>query len=282
VSDLTAIEKRKLERALGMGSGYVLNFSNRTLAEFFLDSFGINIYDAKYDYGSGSKANRMRAFWEQESNQLVGKVLGILFEEWHEFAGVGSPGEPPEECIRIVRRLQGSAPVSIGAISSGAERRLRVFLCHSSGDKPVVRTLYSRLCSDGFEPWFDEEALVGGQDWQLEISRAVRKADVVLVCLSSGSVMKAGFVQKEIKYALDVADEQPEGAIFIIPLRLDKIDVPMRLGRWQWVNYFDNNGHDHLLRALCRRASDLGISSAIPGSLPGKYIDNVRNKEPGA
>jgi len=57
VSDLTAIEKRKLERALGMGSGYVLNFSNRTFAEFFLDSFGIDIYEKKYGYGSGSKSN---------------------------------------------------------------------------------------------------------------------------------------------------------------------------------------------------------------------------------
>lgn len=118
MSDLTAIEKRKLERALGMGSGYVLNFSNRTFAEFFLDSFGLDIYDAKYDYGSGSKANRMRAFWDQESNYLVGLVLGLLFDEWKEFLGYGSPPEPPEECLKIVRRLKESAPVpDIGAVT---------------------------------------------------------------------------------------------------------------------------------------------------------------------
>ncbi len=111
MSDLSAIEKRKLERALGMGSGYVLNFSNRTFAEFFLDSFGIDIYDERYDYGSGSKANRMRAFWDKESNHLVGRVLGLLFEEWGEFKGYGAPEEPPEECLRIVRRLKESAPI---------------------------------------------------------------------------------------------------------------------------------------------------------------------------
>lgn len=81
MSDLTMIEKRELELAFGMRSGYVLNFSNRTFAEFFFGSFGIDIYDTKYDYGSGSKANRMRAFWEHESNYLVGKVLGFLFEK---------------------------------------------------------------------------------------------------------------------------------------------------------------------------------------------------------
>jgi hypothetical protein len=122
MSDLTAIEKRKIERALGMESGYVLNFSNRTFAEFFLDSFGIGIYDAKYDYGSGSKANRMRAFWERESNYSVGRVLDLLFTEWNEFKGYDVPDEPPEECLRIIRRLKESAPVpDIEAVTPNVE-----------------------------------------------------------------------------------------------------------------------------------------------------------------
>lgn len=111
MSDLTVIEKRKLERALGMSSGYVLNFSNRTFSEFFLDSVGINIYDDKYNYGSGSKANRMRAFWDKESNYLVGKVLELIFEEWDEFKDNYSPPEAPEDCLKIVKRLKESAPV---------------------------------------------------------------------------------------------------------------------------------------------------------------------------
>jgi len=122
MSDLTAIEKRKLERALVMGGGYVLNFSNRTFAEFFHESLGVDIYEDKYDYESGSKANRMRAFWERESNYIVGKALGLLFEEWSEYKGYDSPETPPEECLRIVRRLQESAPVpEIGAIVPNLE-----------------------------------------------------------------------------------------------------------------------------------------------------------------
>jgi hypothetical protein len=117
MSDLTAIEKRKLERVLGMGSGYVLNFSNRTFAEFFLDGFGIDIYDAKYAWGSGSKANRMRIFWDTENDFLVGRVLELLFTEWKEFRSDGSSEEPPEECWRVVRRLKESAPVpEIGSV----------------------------------------------------------------------------------------------------------------------------------------------------------------------
>src|SRR3972149_1061644 len=97
-------------------------------------------------------------------------------------------------------------------------RKLKVFLCHSKDDKPKVRELYLRLVADGFDAWLDEEKLAPGQDWDLEIRRAVRETDVVVVCLSNGSVTKAGYVQKEIRFALDVANEQPEDAIFIIPV----------------------------------------------------------------
>lgn len=112
MSDLTAIEKRKLERALRMSNGYVLNFSNRTFADFF-SCFDIDIYHNKYERESGSKANRMRSFWEQESNYLVAKVLSLLLEEWNEFASK----EPPEELLKIVQRLQESALVTdIGTV----------------------------------------------------------------------------------------------------------------------------------------------------------------------
>lgn len=68
MADLSAVEKRKLEKSLGMGSGYVLGFSNQTFADYFLDVAGIDIYDDKYAFRGQSKANRMRAFWEREDN----------------------------------------------------------------------------------------------------------------------------------------------------------------------------------------------------------------------
>src|SRR5204863_9696700 len=72
------------------------------------------------------------------------------------------------------------------------------------------------------------------------------------------AVTTRGFAPKEIKFALDVADEQPEGTIFVIPIRLDDCEVPTRLGRWQWVSIFENNGFNKLLQALRLRARELG------------------------
>jgi len=78
MADLTFIEKSNLERLFGMGSGYVLTFSNRTFEEFVSESVGKNIFDPKYNNGSGSKANRLRAFWRLEPNHIVGKLLADL------------------------------------------------------------------------------------------------------------------------------------------------------------------------------------------------------------
>ena len=91
-----------------------------------------------------------------------------------------------------------------------------MFLCDSRPGKPKVRELYDRLKSEGYEPWLDAVNLVPGQDWALEIQKAVPASEIVLVCQSADSVTRAGFMQKEIKHALDVADEQPEGRIYVI------------------------------------------------------------------
>ena len=77
-------------------------------------------------------------------------------------------------------------------------RPLRVFLCHSSNDKPAMRELYQKLRAESWiEPWLDEEELYPGEDWDLAIEKAVEASDAVLVCLSNNSINKRGYVQKE-------------------------------------------------------------------------------------
>jgi hypothetical protein len=134
-----------------------------------------------------------------------------------------------------------------------SEGVLQVFLCHSSSDKPVVRDLYRRLKADGFDPWLDEEEILPGQRWEREIKKAVRASDVVVVCISN-SIERAGYLHREIREILDVADEQPENVIYVIPAKLEECSVPERLQRYQWVNLFEEKGYERLLRGLRRRA----------------------------
>lgn len=80
MATLTTIEKQVLEKFLQMSGGYVLNFSDRTMGEFFRDDVGINIYSSKYNYASGSKANRMRGLWLKGDDKLVGNSINKLLQ----------------------------------------------------------------------------------------------------------------------------------------------------------------------------------------------------------
>jgi len=104
MSNLTYVEKRKFEQFLGMSTGYVLDFSNRTLAEFVRDSTGRDIYDPSYNHASGSKANRLRAFWQKEPNPVVGKLMSDMLDY------ADGAGELKEVCRLIVARLLQDAP----------------------------------------------------------------------------------------------------------------------------------------------------------------------------
>jgi hypothetical protein len=66
---------RVIDDALAMGSGYVLDFSDRTFSEFFDDEFGITIYCEKYNFNGSSKAKHMRAFITTEDEYTVARVL---------------------------------------------------------------------------------------------------------------------------------------------------------------------------------------------------------------
>jgi hypothetical protein len=84
------------------------------------------------------------------------------------------------------------------------------------------------------------------------------------VFLSKVAVASEGFFQKELTLALDTAEEKPEGMIFIIPIRLDICDVPMRLAPYQYVDFFGDNlkkerVYKNLLASLKLRAEGLDI-----------------------
>lgn len=138
-------------------------------------------------------------------------------------------------------------------------RPLKVFLCHADVDSKTVRALYDRLTKDGVDAWLDKENILPGQAWDYEIRKAVREADAILVCLSK-QFNQAGYRQKEVRLALDTAMEKPEGAIFIIPARLEECETLESLRLWNWVNLFEADGYDKLLRALKVQADKVGVT----------------------
>jgi formylglycine-generating enzyme required for sulfatase activity len=161
-------------------------------------------------------------------------------------------------------------------VTESVPEKMRVFLCHAIEDKLKVRELYRHLVRDGFDVWFNEENLMGGQDWKLEIQSAIRKTHVIIFCLSSHSTKKEGFVQAEINEGLEIQKQKPEGTIFIIPLRLDECTPPQSIKDLHWVDLFGKNGYQQLRKSLNSRANQLeGKKSQETKRLPKRYMWTV-------
>ena len=96
MSTLTDIDKRYLEKVLDMGGGYVLDYTDATFGEFF-KRHRVNIHGPKYQTYGSSKAKKLRAFWEQESDALVGQVLSEMLDSYQ--ASCEISGRPIDEPI---------------------------------------------------------------------------------------------------------------------------------------------------------------------------------------
>jgi len=134
--------------------------------------------------------------------------------------------------------------------ASARPPKKKVFLCYAKEDQEKVEELYGTLKQGGHSPWMDKKDLLPGQDWEAEIRQAIEKADFFIACMSRKSVNKRGYVQKEVRFALDVLGQIPHGQIFLIPLRLEPCDIPRPLTSLHWIDIDSTDFRDRLFRAL--------------------------------
>lgn len=114
MNSLTHIEKQLLERELRMGGGFVLDFSNRTFEEFFREVVGVPIYDARYDLGSGSKANRMRAFWQSATDDQLRTLFQGILEAWDIYSETPISDSARALLQKMISKLGGRDAVADG------------------------------------------------------------------------------------------------------------------------------------------------------------------------
>lgn len=126
----------------------------------------------------------------------------------------------------------------------------QVFISYAKEDRPSAKQLYRELKDSGFTAWLDVVNLRPGQEWELEIKKAIQHSEIFLACLSTHAVSKRGFVHSELNSALKILDTIPEGDVYLIPVRFDKCDIPTKLERLQWVDYFTDEGPEKLIDAL--------------------------------
>lgn len=125
-----------------------------------------------------------------------------------------------------------------------------VFISYAREDEDAATTVYNMLKENGFKPWLDKKEILPGQRWDAKIKSSLKKSDFLIVCMSKKSLAKRGYVQKEVRLALDEAQKMPRDSIYIIPIRLDECEVPDELAEFQYVDWLLPEGLENLIRAI--------------------------------
>ena len=133
---------------------------------------------------------------------------------------------------------------------SQVEAAAQIFLSYARPDEEKIKDLYQELSDAGFQPWMDKKDILPGEIWQSCIQKAIRRSDFFMACLSSNSISKRGFLQREIKSALDIWQEKLDSDIYLIPVRVEDCKVPESLRKFQWVNLFEEGEWTQLVKAI--------------------------------
>src|SRR5438477_5677484 len=130
--------------------------------------------------------------------------------------------------------------------------KVQIFLAHASEDKKRVRNLRAKLRKHGFEPWLDEKDLSAGTYWESEIPKLIRASDCVICCFSATSIHKNGYVQRELRLALDEYTKKPAGTRFLFPVKFEPCAIPdleldgVKLSGFHCINLCETNGFKKL------------------------------------
>jgi hypothetical protein len=104
---------------------------------------------------------------------------------------------------------------------------MQVFLSYSNSDKELARDLAKGLSKYGHKVWFADQHLLPGDNWSLEVGKALENSDAMVVVLSGASSAFASELQsREVQYALG----SPHYSHRVIPVLVPPVEsIPNRL-----------------------------------------------------
>lgn len=113
-SKVRSMDMPILDKVFIMEDGFVLNFSNRTFAEFFHEELQVDIDNPRWAVQGGSKAKRLRYYLRQADRQTALETLNALWE-YREASSVTHDYAKLEDSVRIaffriIERLGGKPP----------------------------------------------------------------------------------------------------------------------------------------------------------------------------
>lgn len=142
---------------------------------------------------------------------------------------------------------------------TGETGPVRVFISYARKDHACARRIYNELKARGFKPWMDKVDLLPGMTWKDEIKRSIEGSDYFLALLSPHALTERGYVQKELKFGLEVLDTFPRGKIYFVPARLAECyPEDDQLKNLHWADLFPDSAFDDGIELIVKSLS-LGL-----------------------
>jgi hypothetical protein len=129
-----------------------------------------------------------------------------------------------------------------------------VFLCHAKPNRDIAEYLRDRLREAGFNAWFDEDDLRGGDEWDRVIQQAIaKKIDYFIVLQSQVMVEKIeSYFHKEIRLALERQEYFKSRIRFIIPVKIEACPLLEDLEHLQTIDLSKKENVNDLISAIKR------------------------------
>lgn len=125
------------------------------------------------------------------------------------------------------------------------------FISYASEDLVRAQILYRRLREVGLRPWMDKppkpyilDGLKPGENWEDRLREVIESCNYFVALFSENSVEKIGYVQSEFRQALNRLSKVPAGKTFVIPVRLEKCEIPktrvdgISFSQYQYIDCF--------------------------------------------
>jgi hypothetical protein len=110
---IRSIDMQIIDKIFAMEGGYVLDFSDRTMAQFFAEELNIDIDHPRYRDDGSSKARRLRCFLRKEDNESVARALNALWGYREMLRALnGQEEQVPNahaQLLNLLNRIQGKS-----------------------------------------------------------------------------------------------------------------------------------------------------------------------------
>lgn len=127
----------------------------------------------------------------------------------------------------------------------------KVFISYAKEDREQALKYYELFSNEGVTPWLDVKNILPGQNWEAEIDKGLREANVVVLLLSNNSVNKRGFVQREANESIARLAYKKPTDIYVIPLILDDCTAPDYIsGKVQYLDMREIGAWDRVCQSL--------------------------------